>query len=101
MVKLCRENKEAIGWTLGDLKVIDPSVCVHHINLNDEAKPVAEPQRRLNPNMQEAVKTEVLKLLDAGIIYPISDSQWVSATHVVPKKIGFTIVANDNGDMIT
>ncbi|XP_026410546.1 uncharacterized protein LOC113305758 [Papaver somniferum] len=55
-------------------------------------------QRRLNPNMKEVVRTEVLKLLDAGIIYPISDSKWISP--VVPKKSGITIVANENNEMI-
>ena len=55
-------------------------------------KPSIENQRRLNPNMKEVVKKEIMKLLDAGIIYPISDSQWVSPIHVVPKKGGMTVV---------
>ena len=48
--------------------------------MKEEAKPVRQPQRRLNPDMQEVVRVEVLKLLQAGIIYPISDSPWVSPT---------------------
>ncbi|GFS44265.1 hypothetical protein Acr_00g0089460 [Actinidia rufa] len=52
-------------------------------------------QRRLNPNMKEAVRGEVLKLLDAGIIYPISDSKWVSPTQVVPKKSGIEVALED------
>ena len=57
-------------------------------------------QRRLNPNMKEAVRGEVLKLLDAGIIYPISDSKWVSPTQVVPKKSGITVVKNENNELV-
>ncbi|XP_024042132.1 uncharacterized protein LOC112099218 [Citrus clementina] len=59
-----------------------------------------QPQRRLNPHMKEVVKTEVLKLLDVGIIYPISDSKWVSPTQVVPKKSGITVVKNEKGELI-
>ena len=57
-----------------DLKGISLAVCTHHIYLEKEAKSVSQPQRRLNPHMQEVVRVEVLKLLQAGIIYPISDS---------------------------
>ena len=59
-----------------------------------------QPQRRLNPHMQEVVRAEVLKLLQAGIIYPISDSTWVSPTQVVPKKSGITMVHNEKGEEI-
>ena len=57
-----------------------------------------QPQRRLNPHMQEVVRAEVLKLLEAIIIYPISDSTWVSPTQVVPKKSGITTVHNEKGE---
>nr|CAN80693.1 hypothetical protein VITISV_030024 [Vitis vinifera] len=66
----------------------------------EEAKPIRQPQRRLNPYLQEVVRTEVLKLLQAGIIYPISDSPWVSPTQVVPKKSGITVVQNEKGEEI-
>ena len=59
---------------------------MHKILMEEEFKPTVEHQRRLNPNMQEVVRAEVLKLLDVGIIYPISDSPWVSPVQVVPKK---------------
>ena len=52
---------------------------------------------RLNPHIQEVVRIEVLKLLQAGIIYPISDSTWVSPTQVVPKKSGVTTIKNEKG----
>ena len=81
-----------------DLKGISPEVCTHHIYLEEEEKSVRQPQRRLNPHMQEVVRAEVLKLLQTGIIYPISDSTWVSPTQVVPKKSGVTMVHNDKGE---
>ncbi|XP_050369085.1 uncharacterized protein LOC126787211 [Argentina anserina] len=66
----------------------------------DEAKPRREAQRRLNPNMLEVVKNEIIKLFDNGIIYSISDSKWVSPIQVVPKKGGMTVVKNDKGEMV-
>ncbi|CAL8988441.1 unnamed protein product, partial [Prunus brigantina] len=60
-------------------------MCMHRI-LMEDAKPTREPQRRLNPPMKDVVRTEILKLLDVGVIYPISDSKWVSPIQVVPKK---------------
>ena len=59
-----------------------------------------QPQRRLNQHMQEVVRAEVLQLLQAGIIYPISDSTWVSLTQAVPKKSGVTTVHNEKGEEI-
>ena len=50
--------------------------------------------------MREVVKKEVVKWLDAGIIYPISDSQWVNPTQVVPKKSGLTVMQNDLGELV-
>ncbi|RVW24923.1 Uncharacterized protein K02A2.6 [Vitis vinifera] len=88
LLGVLRKCKKAIGWQISDLKGISPLVCTHHIYMEDDAKPVRQPQRRLNPHMQEVVRGEVLKLLQAGIIYPISDSLWVSPTQVVPKKSG-------------
>ena len=90
----------AIGYTLDDLKVISPTLCQHKIKLEKDAKPVVDHQRRLNPKMKEVVRNEILKLLEAGIIYPIADSQWVSHVHCVPKKGGITIVPNDKDELI-
>ncbi|XP_050229333.1 uncharacterized protein LOC126678479 [Mercurialis annua] len=70
------------------------------IRLEKEHRPSVQGQRRLNPNMKEVVRAEVIKLLDAGIIYPISDSAWVSPVQVVPKKGGTTVVKNDNNELI-
>ncbi|RVW18573.1 Retrovirus-related Pol polyprotein from transposon opus [Vitis vinifera] len=68
--------------------------------MKEEAKPIRQPQRRLNPHLQEVVRAEVLKLYQAGIIYPISDSPWVSPTQVVPKKSGITMVQNEKGEEV-
>jgi hypothetical protein len=100
LLDVLKEHKEAIGWSVGDLKGIDPSICMHRIHLEDNVKPSREAQRRLNPNMKEVVMKEVVKLLDAGIIYPISDSTWVSPIQVVPKKSGITVVESSSGDLI-
>jgi hypothetical protein len=85
---------------VADLKGIYPSICMHPIHLEEGARPSYEAQRRLNPNMKEVVMKEVVKLLDAGIIYPISDSKWISPTQVVPKKSGLTVVENAVGELI-
>ena len=68
--------------------------------MEDESKPIRQPQRRLNPHMQEVVCTDVLKMLQAGIIYPICDSPWVSPTQVVPKKSGVTTVQNEKREEV-
>ena len=100
LVAMLKEHKTALGWTIADIKGISPITCTHRILLEDDAKPSRQPQRRLNPPMMEVVKKEVLKLLQAGMIYPISDSSWVSPTQVVPKKGGLTVVANQSGEMV-
>jgi hypothetical protein len=100
LLDVLREHKEAIGWTIEDIKGISPSVVMHKIHLEENAKPSREPQRRLNPAMQEVVRAEVIKLLDAGIIYPISDSKWVSPIHVVPKRAGLTVVKNKDDELV-
>ncbi|XP_073259802.1 uncharacterized protein [Populus alba] len=100
LVKLLCDHKTTIRWTLADIKGISPSMCMHHILLEDNAKPRREMQRRLNPPMMEVVKAEILKLLDAGVIYPITDSKWVAPIHVVPKKTGITLVKNKKDELI-
>ena len=83
LLKVLKDNEKAIGWSISNLKWINPLICMHHIYLEKNAKLVRQSQRRLNPLMQDVVRDEVLKLLDACIIYPISDSSWVSLTQVV------------------
>ncbi|GJX04237.1 reverse transcriptase domain-containing protein [Tanacetum coccineum] len=68
--------------------------------MEESFKPVIQPQRRLNLKVQDVVKDEIVRLLDSGLIYPISDSPWVSPIHVAPKKRGMTIVLNDNNELI-
>ncbi|GJR60932.1 putative reverse transcriptase domain-containing protein [Tanacetum coccineum] len=85
---------------MSDTKGISPSYCTHKILMEDDYKPVIQPQRRLNPKVQDVVKNKIVKLLDSGLIYPISDSSWVSPIHVVPKKGGMTVVLNDNNELI-
>ena len=80
---------------MADLKGISLDVYMHHIYLEENAKPSRGMQQRLNPNMKEVVKKEVVKWLDARIIYPISDSKWINPTQVVPKKSGLTVIKND------
>ena len=100
LLEVLKKNKEAIGWTLTDLKGLDPLLCTHRIFLEDESRPVMEAQRPLNPRVWEAVKEEILKWLNAEIIYLISDSQWVSLVHAVPKKAGVTVTTNEKGEEI-
>ena len=76
MVEVLRIHQEAIGWSIVDMKGISPSLCMHHIYTEVDVKPVKDMQRRLNPNMREVVKKEVIKWLYAGIIYPIFNSHW-------------------------
>ena len=81
-MSILKRHREAIGWTMKDIKGISPAIVQHRIYLTDEATPRRDPQRRLNPLIQEAVKVKSLKLLNNGIIYSISYSQWVSPVPV-------------------
>ena len=100
LLEILRKYKESIAWSIEDLKGISPSICIHKILLNDNAKTSIEQQRRLNTVMKEVVRKEVLKLLNAGFIYAISDSSWVSPVHVVPKKGGFIVIRNEKNELI-
>ncbi|CAN6691822.1 unnamed protein product [Malus baccata var. baccata] len=100
LVRVLKEYKTAIGWTLADIKGISPTTCMHRILLEEGSKTSREAQRRLNPPMMEVVKKEVIKLLDCGVIYPISDSKWVSPVQCVPKKSGVTVVANAENELV-
>ncbi|GJY10457.1 reverse transcriptase domain-containing protein [Tanacetum coccineum] len=90
----------APAWKISDIKGIDPQFCTHKILMEENAKPVVQHQRRVNPKIHEVIKQEVIKLLDAGLIYPISDSPWVSPVHCVPKKGGITVVKNEENELI-
>ncbi|CAN6577156.1 unnamed protein product [Malus baccata var. baccata] len=100
LIRVLKDHKTTIAWSITDIKGINPATCMHKILLEEGAKPTREAQRRLNPLMMEVVKKEVIKLLDVGIIYPISDSKWVSPVHVVPKRSGVTVVKNEANELV-
>ena len=100
LLEILKKYKEAITWSIYDLKGISPSICMHKILLEENAKTSIEHQRRLNPVMKEVVRKEVLKWLNACFIYAISDSSWVSLVHVVSKKGGFTVIRNEKNEFI-
>ena len=100
LLEILRKHKESIAWSIDNLKGTSPSICMHKILLEESGRPTVEHQRRLNPVMKEVVRKEVLKWLNAGFIYAISDSPWVSPVHVVPKKGGFTVIRNDRNELI-
>ncbi|GJV49966.1 DNA-directed DNA polymerase [Tanacetum coccineum] len=98
LLQVLEKHKGAIAWKMSDIKGISPSFCTHKILLEENFKLIIQPQRRLNPKVQEVVKNETIRLLDSGLIYLISDSPWVSPIHVVPKKGGMIVVLNDNNE---
>ncbi|GJT04837.1 reverse transcriptase domain-containing protein [Tanacetum coccineum] len=100
LLQVLEKRKGAIAWKMLDIKGISPSYCTHKILIEDDYKPVIQPQRRLNPKVQDVVKNEIVKLLDSGLIYLILDSSWVSPIHVVLEKGGMTVVLNDNNELI-
>jgi hypothetical protein len=95
LVATLEKYQLVIGYSLKDLKEISPSLCTHRIPMEQDHKPVREHQQQLNNVMREVVKKEVLKLLKVGVIYPISDSEWVSLVQVVPKKGGMMVIRNE------
>nr|GEV51011.1 reverse transcriptase domain-containing protein [Tanacetum cinerariifolium] len=100
LITVLKSHKRAIAWKLSDIKGIDPKFCTHKILIEEDFEPAVQHQRRVNPKIHDVIKQEVLKLLDAGLIYPIPDSPWVSPVHCVPKKGGFTVVENEENELI-
>nr|GEU99806.1 reverse transcriptase domain-containing protein [Tanacetum cinerariifolium] len=100
-ITVLKSHKRAIAWKLFDIKGIDPEFCTHKILMEEDFKPAVQHQRRVNPKIYDVIKNEVLKLLDAGLIYSISDSPWVSPVHCVPKKDGFIVVKNEENELIS
>nr|GEX01576.1 DNA-directed DNA polymerase [Tanacetum cinerariifolium] len=100
LITVLKSHKRAIAWKLFDIKGIAPEFCTHKILMEEDFEPTVQHQRWVNPKIHDVIKNEVLKLLDAGLIYPISDSPWVSPVYCVPKKGGFTVVENEDNELI-
>jgi hypothetical protein len=86
LLNLLKKHRKVIGYSINDLKGPSPAFCTHRIPMEDQCKTIVDHQRRLTHAMREVVKKEVIKLLDAGIIYSAPHSEWVSPVHCVPKK---------------
>ena len=97
-MKILKEHRKAFRYSMDDLKGISPMITVNRIFMEEGAKLVVEFNRRLKPKMKEVVRKEIVRLLDAGIIYLVKESEWVRPVHCVPKKGGFTIVPNENNE---
>ncbi|GKF16091.1 hypothetical protein Tco_0061009, partial [Tanacetum coccineum] len=100
LIKVLKSHKRAISCKLSDIKGINPEFCTHKILMEEDYKPAVQHQRRVNPKIHDVIKKEVEKLLDTGLIYPISDSPWVSPVHCIQKKGGFTVIENDENELI-
>jgi len=100
LVEVLKRHREAIGWHISDLKGISTAYCMHKIMMEEDYRPVKQPQRRLNLSMKEEVRKEVLKILEVGLIYPISNNAWVSPVQVVPKKGGLIFIQSAKNDLI-
>nr|GEZ28579.1 reverse transcriptase domain-containing protein [Tanacetum cinerariifolium] len=100
LIKVLKLHKQAIAWKLFDIKGINPEFNTHKILMEDDFEPAVQHQIRVNLKIHDVIKKEVLKLLDAGLIYHISDSPWVSPVHCIPKKGGFTVVENEENELI-
>nr|GEV44301.1 reverse transcriptase domain-containing protein [Tanacetum cinerariifolium] len=100
LVSVLKNHKQAFAWKITNIIGIYLPFCKHKIQLLEDKKPIVQKQRILNPNMQEVVKKEIVKLLDTGIIYPITDSPWVSPIHCVLKKGGIAGLTNERNELV-
>jgi hypothetical protein len=98
LLNLLKRHNKVIGYSINDLKGLSPAFCTHRIPMEDQCNPVVDHQRRLTHDMREVVK-EVIKLLDAGIIYSVPHSEWVSLVHCEPKKGGLIVVKNEKNNL--
>ena len=99
-VEVLKRFKRAIRWTISDIFGIPPGICSNKIQLMPDHNPSIEHKRHLNPAMQEVVKKEIIKLLDAGVIYPIADSRLVCPIQCIPKKEGMTVVPKEKNELV-
>nr|GEY49323.1 reverse transcriptase domain-containing protein [Tanacetum cinerariifolium] len=81
LIDVLKSRKKAIAWKLIDIRGIDPEFCSHKILLEEDFSPKVQSQRRGNPKIHDVIKKEVEKLLDVGLIYPISNSPWRVEKH--------------------
>nr|GFA27712.1 reverse transcriptase domain-containing protein [Tanacetum cinerariifolium] len=100
LIDVLKSRKKAITWKLNDIRGINPEFCLHKILLDDDFSPKVQSQRKVNTKIHDVIKKEVEKLLDAGLIYPISYSPWVSPVHCVSKKRGMTVIKNDKNELV-
>nr|GFB15601.1 reverse transcriptase domain-containing protein [Tanacetum cinerariifolium] len=100
LITVLKSHKRAITWKLYDIKGINLEFCTHKILMEEDFEPAVQHQRRVNPKIHDVIKQEVIKILEAGLIYSISDSPLVSPVHCVPKKGGFMVVENEDNELI-
>nr|GEV86813.1 reverse transcriptase domain-containing protein [Tanacetum cinerariifolium] len=84
LLKVLKSHKRAIAWKISDIKGIDPRFCTHKIWMEEDYKPAVQSQRWVNLKIHDVIKKEVIKLLDAGMIYPIFESPWRETNHFQP-----------------
>ena len=87
LLKVLKIQSGAFAWEYIDMKGIHTETCIHHIYMDACISPIRKPYRRMNPSLKDIVKEKLQTILNAGFIYPISDSEWVSPLVVVPKKV--------------
>jgi hypothetical protein len=86
--RILKEYSDVFAWAPTDLEGIPAKLGEHSIDLQEGAVLVHQRQYRLNPRYSLMVKKEIDRLLEAGLIYPVNNSEWVSPIVVVPKKVG-------------
>nr|GEU60183.1 hypothetical protein [Tanacetum cinerariifolium] len=87
LITVLKSHKRAIAWKLSDIKGINPEFYTHKILMEKDFKPAVQHQRKVNPKIHDVIKKEVEKLLDAGLIYPVSDSPWEKSHFMVKEGI--------------
>ena len=88
MITLLKEYKDCFAWSYEDMKGVPPEVVQHTIPIRDDAKPVQQRPYDMNPKYETIVKEDIDKLLNAGFIYEIEHTEWVSPIVIVTKKNG-------------
>nr|GEX14463.1 reverse transcriptase domain-containing protein [Tanacetum cinerariifolium] len=100
LIIVLKSHKRVIAWKLSNIKGIDLEFCTHKILMEDDFESAVQHQRRVNSKIHDVIKKEVLKLFDAGLIYPISDSPRGLPRTLCTKKGGFTVVENEENELI-
>ena len=86
IIHLTRKYIDVFAQKYEDMPILDPQVSMHHLNINPDANPIKKEQRRFCPEIMEAIKSKIKKLIDPDFIREEQHPNWIANIVPVIKK---------------